>query len=71
MFLRIKPHITLLAVILFSGCAYYNTFYNAQEYYNEAEKLRLEKGCARYVSVIIKTNPFSESEEYYHGYKTS
>ena len=35
-----------------------------------AEKLRLEKGCARYVSVIIKTNPFSESEEYYHGYKT-
>ena len=43
MFLRIKPHITLLAVILFSGCAYYNTFYNAQEYYNEAEKLRLEK----------------------------
>ena len=40
MFLRLKPHITLLAVILFSGCAYYNTFYNAQEYYNEAEKLR-------------------------------
>ena len=35
-----------------------------------AEKLRLEKGCARYVSVIIKTNPFSELEEYYHGYKT-
>ena len=43
MFLRLKPHISLLAVVLFSGCAYYNTFYNAQEYYDEAEKLRLEK----------------------------
>ena len=35
-----------------------------------AEKLRLEKGCARYVSVVIKTNPFSGSD-YYCGYKTS
>ena len=35
-----------------------------------AEKLRLEQGCARYVSVIIKTNPFSELDGYYHGYKT-
>ena len=43
MFLRLKPHISLLTVVLFSGCAYYNTFYNAQEYYDEAEKLRLEK----------------------------
>lgn len=43
MFLRLKPHISLLTVVLYSGCAYYNTFYNAQEYYGEAEKLRLEK----------------------------
>ena len=35
-----------------------------------AEKLRLEKGCARYVSVVIKTNPFSDSD-YYCGYKSS
>jgi len=36
-----------------------------------AEKLRQEKGCARYVSVIINTNPFSASDDYYHGYKSS
>ena len=36
-----------------------------------AEKLRLEKGCARYVSVILKTNPFSVSDEYYYGYKST
>ena len=35
-----------------------------------AEKLRSEKGCARYVSVVIKTNPFSDSD-YYCGYKSS
>ena len=36
-----------------------------------AEKLRLEKGCARYVSVILKTNPFSVSDEHYYGYKST
>ena len=36
-----------------------------------AEKLRLEKCCARYVSVILKTNPFSVSDEYYYGYKST
>ena len=36
-----------------------------------AEKLRLEKGCARYVSVILKTNPFSVSDDYYYGYKST
>ena len=35
-----------------------------------AEKLRSEKGCARYVSVVIKTNPFSDPD-YYCGYKSS
>ena len=25
------------------GCAYYNTFYNAQQYYEEADKIRLQK----------------------------
>ena len=25
------------------GCAYFNTFYNAQQYYQEAEKIRLQK----------------------------
>ncbi len=34
-----------------------------------AEKLRQEKGCARYLSVIIKTNPFNKLDDYYYGYK--
>ena len=28
---------------MLSGCAYFNTFYNAKQYYNEADKIRLEK----------------------------
>ena len=35
-----------------------------------AEKLREQKGCARYISVIIKTNPFNKLDDYYCGYKT-
>ena len=35
-----------------------------------AEKLRMENSCARYVSVILRTNPFSKSQDYYYGYKS-
>lgn len=35
--------IVLFFILLFSSCAYFNTFFNAQEYFKEAEKLRLEK----------------------------
>ena len=34
-----------------------------------AEKLRIENSCARYVSVLLRTNPFSKSQDYYYGYK--
>jgi tetratricopeptide (TPR) repeat protein len=37
---------TLFFVVIFlcsGGCAYYNTFYNAQQYYEDAEKIRLQK----------------------------
>ncbi|MBH10360.1 MAG: hypothetical protein CMG74_08430 [Candidatus Marinimicrobia bacterium] len=30
-------------ILIFSSCAYFNTLYNAQQYFNEAEKIRLEK----------------------------
>lgn len=30
-------------IILFNGCAYFNTFYNANQYYEEATKIRLGK----------------------------
>ena len=32
-----------LLIILFNSCAYFNTFYNANQYYDEANKIRLEK----------------------------
>tara|TARA_B110000196_G_scaffold15140_1_gene12095 strand:- start:335 stop:2104 length:1770 start_codon:yes stop_codon:yes gene_type:complete len=38
-----------------NGCAYFNTFYNAQNYYEEAEKLRLQKeGKSIPISAIDK-----------------
>ena len=35
-----------------------------------AEKLRAEKSCARYVSVVLNTNPFNTSGQHYNGYKS-
>ena len=34
-----------------------------------AEKLRTEKSCAKYIGVLLNTNPFSQSKKYYNGYK--
>ena len=33
----------IVIILCYGGCAYYNTFYNAQQYYEEAEKIRLQK----------------------------
>ena len=43
MLLRSKLYIIIPFSIFLIGCAYYNTFYNAEQYFEEAEKLRLEK----------------------------
>jgi len=52
--INFKLSITLLFLII-SSCAYFNTFYNAQEYFKEAEKLRLEKEGERIpISAIEK-----------------
>lgn len=40
---RTTPLIFTISVFYFSSCAYFNTFYNAQEYFEKAEKQRLEK----------------------------
>ena len=40
-FRRYKIWITLL-ILSMAGCAYFNTFYNAEQYYVKAEKIRLE-----------------------------
>ena len=38
-----KSLIFVVVLLGFGGCAYFNTFYNAQQYYEEAEKIRLQK----------------------------
>ena len=43
MLLRLKLYILLPFFVFSTSCAYYNTFYNAEQYFKEAEKLRLEK----------------------------
>lgn len=39
----LKPIIILAFFLMIGGCAYFNTFYNAQEYFVDAEKIRLQK----------------------------
>ena len=43
MLLRLKLYNLFLFFVFSTSCAYYNTFYNAEQYFAEAEKLRLEK----------------------------
>lgn len=40
---KLKIIITLVGVLLFSGCAYYNTFYNATKFYKDGEKERKKR----------------------------
>ena len=35
-----------------------------------AEKLRMQNACARYISVLIKTDPFNDKDRYYYGYRS-
>ena len=45
MLISFKPKTTIYLIFLLGSlsCAYFNTFYNAKQYYEEAEKIRLEK----------------------------
>ena len=40
---RSAPLIFTVLLFVFSSCAYFNTFYNARQYFEQAEKQRLEK----------------------------
>ena len=40
---RIKTALSVVFLFVVGGCAYFNTFYNAQEIFEEAEKIRLQK----------------------------
>jgi tetratricopeptide (TPR) repeat protein len=41
--LKYRHFVTLTIAIYFLSCAYFNTFYNAEQYFKRAEKIRLEK----------------------------
>ena len=49
---KILPLLFLL--LLFSGCAYYNAFYNAKKYYNEGMELK-KKGNKAYIDKFRKS----------------
>jgi len=38
-----KVIVYAILITIIGGCAYFNTFYNAKQYFNEANKIRLEK----------------------------
>ena len=41
--MKYKNHLMFLMLICTFSCAYFNTFYNAEQYFKKAEKVRLEK----------------------------
>lgn len=43
----IRTAVILLLIALVSGCAYFNTFYNARQYFESAEKTRLQNAGDR------------------------
>ncbi|MDD4205484.1 MAG: tetratricopeptide repeat protein, partial [Candidatus Delongbacteria bacterium] len=40
---NLRTYFLLIGILIFSGCAYYNMYFNAKESYNAAEKKRIEK----------------------------
>ena len=50
----------------FKGCAYFNTFYNAKVYYQDAEKIRIQKeGESIPISAIDKYGKVIENVKRY------
>ena len=41
--MKYKNHLIFLLLVCTFSCAYFNTFYNAEQYFKKAEKIRLEK----------------------------
>ena len=52
-----------LVSIVWLSCAYFNTYYNAEKYFNDADKLRLEKeGKSIPLSALDK---YGKTNKYY------
>ena len=46
----------MITLILLSGCVYYNTFYNAEQYFAEAQKMELQDSGKPTSGAIQKYN---------------
>jgi len=71
--MKFKILILLILVLMTSGCVYYNTFYNAEKYFNEAQEIELNDtnkptntAIQKYKKVIKKCGIVLE---YYDGSK--
>jgi len=71
--MKYKISILLILVLLTSGCVYYNTFYNAEKYFDEAQEMALNdankptnNAIQKYKKVIKKCGIVLE---YYEGSK--
>ncbi|MDA3814208.1 MAG: hypothetical protein PF570_08150, partial [Candidatus Cloacimonetes bacterium] len=71
--MKFKVSILLILLLLTSGCVYYNTFYNAEKYFDEAREMALNdankptnNAIQKYKKVIKKCGIVLE---YYEGSK--
>jgi len=56
-----------LTLILFSGCAYYNTFYNAEQFFNDAAKERKKRERTQ----VVELSPEEQQEARRRGELTT
>ena len=56
MYLKKYVILVLVSLILFSGCAYFNTFYNAKKHFNEAQEIPLDQNGRPQSNAIQKYN---------------
>ncbi len=56
MYLKKYVILVLVSLILFSGCAYFNTFYNAKKLFNEAQEIPLDQNGRPKSNAIQKYN---------------
>jgi len=71
--MKIKLLIILVLLLLLSGCVYYNTFYNAEKFFTEAQEMELNDDGRPKTNAIQKYNKVIKKcgivLEYYEGSK--
>lgn len=73
--MKIKLSVLLTLLFVISGCVYYNTFYNAEKYFAEAQEIELNDNGRPKTNAIQKYNKVIKKcgivLEYYEGSKYS